>query len=295
MIRGSALLLALILAGLLVVSGQARANPASRPPGLTAAGVNPFELARRYEAGESVPQNYHRAHLLYCQAARHGDNRAFLSLAWMYLNGRGVAQSDRAAAFWLRKAAAHGVPQAANLLRLISPVAPANPGCPSHLMRDAGGGFAPVTISLAAAPHSIRRAAEETARHVGVNGNLLLSMIAVESAFDPLAVSPKNAMGLMQLLPTTAERFRVRDPFDYRQNLRGGATYIRWLLDRFQGNLRLALAAYNAGEGAVASHGGVPPFAETRAYVERVTRLCRCGQRGARGQPDNRGAAARSQ
>ena len=81
-------------------------------------------------------------------------------------------------------------------------------------------------------------------------------------------------MGLMQLMPATAERFHVGNPFDYQENLLGGAAYIRSLLDQFGGNLSLALAAYNAGEGAVAAYRGVPPYAETQAFIRMVTELC---------------------
>ena len=102
---------------------------------------------------------------------------------------------------------------------------------------------------------------------------LVLAVIAVESAFDAHAVSQKNAMGLMQLTADTAARFGVRDPFDPEQNIRGGTTYLRWLIQRFAGDLTLALAAYNAGENNVDYYGGVPPFAETIEYIKRIPAL----------------------
>jgi hypothetical protein len=103
-----------------------------------------------------------------------------------------------------------------------------------------------------------------------VSPALVLAVIAVESAGRPAAVSPAGAQGLMQLIPATAERFGVRDPFDPAQNIRGGVAYLDWLLGEFDGDAVLALAGYNAGEGAVRRNGGVPPFAETRDYVPRV-------------------------
>jgi soluble lytic murein transglycosylase-like protein len=94
----------------------------------------------------------------------------------------------------------------------------------------------------------------------------------VESNFDPLARSPKNAQGLMQLIPETAARFGVRDVTHPMQNLHGGMAYLRWLLSFFQGDLRLALAGYNAGEGAVERFRGIPPYPETQNYVRKVLR-----------------------
>jgi soluble lytic murein transglycosylase-like protein len=92
----------------------------------------------------------------------------------------------------------------------------------------------------------------------------------VESNFDPFAVSPRGACGILQLMPKTARRFGVEKIFDADQNIDGGARYLRWLLDRFGGRVDLALAGYNAGEGAVERHRGIPPFAETQWYVLKV-------------------------
>lgn len=108
-----------------------------------------------------------------------------------------------------------------------------------------------------------------------VDYRLALAIARAESNLDPSAVSPKNAQGLMQLIPDTAARFGVRNPFDPEQNVRGGLAYLRWLLNRFNGSVALASAAYNAGEGAVDRHGGVPPFAETREYVQRILHFYR--------------------
>lgn len=111
------------------------------------------------------------------------------------------------------------------------------------------------------------------AREHGVEEALLRAVIHAESAFDPNARSHKGAQGLMQLMPATAERFGVGDPFQPEQNIRGGSAYLAWLLKRFKGDTTLAAAAYNAGEGAVDRHGGVPPYQETQRYVERVAIL----------------------
>lgn len=108
----------------------------------------------------------------------------------------------------------------------------------------------------------------------GVDAALLHAVVQVESGYNPRAVSRTGAAGLMQLMPATAKRFGVRDRFDPLQNLRGGASYLAWLRDHFDGNLELALAAYNAGEGAVRRHGNrIPPYPETRSYVRKVLSL----------------------
>ena len=110
----------------------------------------------------------------------------------------------------------------------------------------------------------------EAARLYQIPEALVRAVIRVESNFDPRAVSHANAQGLMQLIPATAERMLVSDPFDARQNVLGGTRYLRVLANLFNGNLQLTLAAYNAGEGAVIRYRGIPPFEETQMYVTKV-------------------------
>jgi len=107
----------------------------------------------------------------------------------------------------------------------------------------------------------------------GVDEAVVRAIIHAESAFNPKALSRVGAQGLMQLMPATARRFGVGDAFDARQNISGGVQYLAWLLKRYDGDLTLAAAGYNAGEGAVAKYKGVPPYAETERYVERVGML----------------------
>lgn len=111
----------------------------------------------------------------------------------------------------------------------------------------------------------------EAAAQQGLDPCLIFSVMKAESAFNRLAVSPKGASGLMQLMPATAARFGVRNIFEPRENVFGGARYLRWLLNRFGGDVRLALAGYNAGEGAVELYGyRIPPFLETQNYVRTI-------------------------
>ncbi len=111
------------------------------------------------------------------------------------------------------------------------------------------------------------------ARQYGVDEAIVRAIIHAESAYNPNALSRVGAQGLMQLMPPTARRFGVTNAFDARQNIAGGVQYLAWLLKRFNGNLTLAAAGYNAGEGAVDKYKGVPPYSETRRYVERVAVL----------------------
>ena len=121
------------------------------------------------------------------------------------------------------------------------------------------------------APPDVARLVDTIAPSSGLEPQLLLAVISAESGFRARAVSPKGAQGLMQLMPATARRFGVADPFDPRDNVRGGAMYLKWLLRRFDGDLQLAIAGYNAGEDAVIRAGfRIPPFAETQRYVPRV-------------------------
>jgi hypothetical protein len=128
---------------------------------------------------------------------------------------------------------------------------------------------------------------QEAAQLHQVSPDLVKSIIAVESEFDQWAVSSKGARGLMQLMPATARRLGVADSFDARQNIFAGTQYLRAMLDQFGGDVDLALAAYNAGPGAVVRYGGVPPYRETRGYVQKVQGLV-----GAPGPAPTPGAAA---
>jgi soluble lytic murein transglycosylase len=120
--------------------------------------------------------------------------------------------------------------------------------------------------------HSYRDIIRQNARFYRLEEALVKAVIKVESNYNPQSLSNKGAQGLMQLIPETARLMKVSDPFNPAENIRGGSNYLRLMLDQFNGNLDFALAAYNAGPNAVQRHGGIPPYTETQAYVQRVRR-----------------------
>jgi soluble lytic murein transglycosylase-like protein len=235
------------------------------------------EWGRRFEHGEGIPQNLDNAIRLYCKAAKKGDTDAQYYLGYLYANGGGVRRDEELAAAWLHLAAAQNDPQAKRILKLLgfSKRPKREPVC---ALTDGHDGRRPPPLRTVSTGPSRTRSASgpipDLVRHLAadyqLDPNLVLALIEVESNFNPQAQSPKNAQGLMQLIPETAERFGVRNVWDPEQNLRGGMAYLRWLLGYFKGDVRLALAGYNAGEGAVERHGGVPPFPETQDYVSRI-------------------------
>ncbi len=258
-------------------------------PGVSHAVITPLEnpeersvrvLLRQealgYENGEGVERDATKAAELYCKAARLGDAEAQFNLGWMYANGRGVERSDANAAFFFHAAAEQGLEQAIRMLATV--------GGPPNYVPDCMIDRAPPQIAaprprvLASpaetippdAPKHIVEIVRKHAAQYQLSPALVLAFIKVESNYDVIALSPKNAKGLMQLIPDTAERFGVSRPYDAEQNIRGGMAYLRWLMAYFQGNVPLVAAAYNAGEGTVNRYRGVPPYAETRAYVNRI-------------------------
>jgi len=129
-----------------------------------------------------------------------------------------------------------------------------------------------VVEEIASAEGDVRELARAAAERYGLDPELVLAVVSVESGFAPRAVSKKGAQGLMQLMPRTAAELGVNDSFDPAANLEGGTRHLQSLLRLYRGDLRRALAAYNAGAGAVARHGGVPPYRETQEYVRKVLR-----------------------
>ncbi|HUY02882.1 MAG TPA: lytic transglycosylase domain-containing protein [Rhodocyclaceae bacterium] len=257
-----------------LISVAALAQPPADPDpaGLTAQAI-------ALEFGEGVPKDARKAALLYCSAARLGDAVAMFNLGWMYANARGVARDDGLAALLFAMAAKRGSLQAQNMLVHFGKPSSELPAClrppeatePDIEMNAGNASSSPTQRQIIAL---VRRLAPEYA----VSPKLALAVLATESGFDVNARSAKNAQGLMQLLPETAQRFKVVDAFDPVQNLRGGLAYLRWLLAYFKGDVALVAAGYNAGEGAVNRYGGVPPYQETRNYVNSVLGLFKHSQ-----------------
>ncbi len=229
--------------------------------------------AQAHEHGEGVPRDYARAVKLYCDAARLGDPEAQFSLGWMYANGRGVERDDARAAYFFSLAAKQGHLQSQKMQRFVGDPTPEVPECMRPLLPPPAEDGGDEMLPRNEAQKMVVGLVHQLAPEYGVSPRLALAVIRTESNFNTAALSNKNAQGLMQLIPDTSARFNVKNPFNPEQNLRGGLAYLRWLLAYFEGDVSLVAAAYNAGEGAVNRYRGVPPYAETRGYVQRIIGL----------------------
>jgi soluble lytic murein transglycosylase-like protein len=143
-----------------------------------------------------------------------------------------------------------------------------------EILKQSPSGDLPKTMPSAAntaqPAQPITQLVESVSQQFGVDKHLVTALIQQESGFNPKAVSKVGAQGLMQLMPQTAKSLGVNDPFNPAENLTGGVKYLKRLMNRYRGNIPLALAAYNAGEGAVSQHGGIPPYKETQHYVRTI-------------------------
>lgn len=234
---------------------------------------NPKELASlalKYEHAEGVPRDRARAVALYCKAARMGDADAQYSLGWMYANGRGVSRNDNIASHLFAMAAKQGHVHAQKMgLYTTASSSQSLPTCLSKKPLQQTKDWEEVIYPN----DSIFKLVTKLAPLYEVDPKLVMAIISVESGFNVRAVSPKNARGLMQLIPETAKRFRVKNSFDAEDNLKGGIAYLQWLLAFFKGNVTLVTAAYNAGEQAVKRYHGIPPYPETKNYVKKIRKL----------------------
>ena len=280
---------------LFALSSPARSDPAPAQgarsaPTPAVLSAEPPELSRLLQKAserESVDSDDSAwdAAVLYCEAARLGSLEGQYQLGMRYAFGQGVPESRSLAAALFSLAASQGHARANEMLDSIELTSVELPACVKHAQLPekapprpgATTAASPLIdgylLSLAPDKRWIVPLTTTLSTWYSLDPKLVLSVIAVESNFDTSAQSTKAAAGLMQLIPETAERFNVRNAHDATQNLRGGMRYLRWLLSYYRGNVIHALAAYNAGERRVDRFQGVPPFPETRAYVQRVLRL----------------------
>lgn len=235
------------------------------------------EQALAYEHGEGVRRDPEHAAVLYCEGARLGDVESMYALGWMYANGRGLVRNDAYAGTLFAMAAFLGNAHAGRMMRYTGDYVGAVPDCmhppPGTILEEWPAEDA--ILAMSPERQRIARMLVEHAPRYGIRPRFALAIALAESNLNPNAVSPKNAMGVMQLIPETAERFNVRKPFDPEDNIKGGLAYLRWLLAYFKGDIALAAAGYNAGEGAVERFRGVPPYRETQLYVERILNFVR--------------------
>ncbi len=227
-----------------------------------------LDQAWAVESGRGVAKNPLTAAALYRQAGEMGNAEAYFRAARIHI----ALMARESAVCMLSAASRLGHVAAAEALDRMPPQTHVecdeNLALPEHFTFD-------MSAYVGSLPQERQRVAEVIRRLAPiyrVDIRLALAIAGAESNFNPRALSPKMAMGVMQLIPETAERFNVRNPYDIEQNVRGGLAYLRWLHGYFGGDVMRVIAAYNAGEGAVTQYDGVPPYRETQNYVVRVMR-----------------------
>jgi soluble lytic murein transglycosylase-like protein len=228
-----------------------------------------YTLAEKYRRGDEVTRDIQKSNALYCKAAARGNADALLELGKIHASGREMRPNEGVGALLINMAAERGNERAKELLPYISRgVGAMLPACYTEEMAVIAA-----TPALPAVRKDVEILVNQWAPQYAIDPNLVMALIAVESSFDPSAVSPKNAQGLMQLIPATAARFGVKNTFNVLENLKGGLAYLRWLMAYFKGDVALVLAAYNSGEETVERYRGIPPYKEPRDYVQRITSL----------------------
>jgi soluble lytic murein transglycosylase-like protein len=253
----------------LLTAGPLRAQaPELEAPRALAA----LEQGLAAETGRGLRRNALLAIRLYCDAALTGSAEGFFRIGRVLANGPLHLRNPALANAYFAQAAQLGHHAAFENFDGSVAAAPLLEDC-STLEPGATTGPFDLDGYLAGLPPARRQVAQLIRRHAaryGIDLRIALAIALAESNLNPDAVSPKNAQGVMQLIPDTQARFGVTRPFDPESNIKGGLAYLKWLKARFDGDWTLIAAAYNAGEGAVEKHGGIPPYRETQAYVTRV-------------------------
>lgn len=244
-----------------------------------------LERASILVADERNVESAWKAANLYCEAARFGSAEGVYRLGMLYAFGRGVPANRDYAANLFGIAATHGHFEAQKMLETIEiktndtplcvlePVAPEKAPTQSFANVQGVQGIDDYVAKLPKNKRWVLDLVDTISTWYKVDSKLVLSIITAESNFKINAKSNADAHGLMQLIPATADRFNVKNAYNASQNIKGGVAYLRWLLSYFRGDVTLAVAAYNAGEGAVDRYKGVPPYKETRGYVKKVMGL----------------------
>lgn len=260
-------LLLLLLAFSLSSATQAETD-SDDPPRVIAA----LEQGLAAELGKGIRRNLPLALTLYCDAGSMGSSEGFFRIGRILKSGPSFLRNPKLANAYFALAARLG--HHASLDQFDESV-------PSELLEDECGNFAKgleeerfdadgYVAGLAVQRRKVAQLILLHAPKFGVNVRVAMAIALAESNLNPNALSPKNAQGVMQLIPATAERFGVKNAFDAESNIRGGLAYLKWLSARFNGDWALVAAAYNAGEGNVDKYRGIPPFKETQQYVRRV-------------------------
>jgi soluble lytic murein transglycosylase-like protein len=243
------------------------------------ANKDPFSDANRY-GSNSV--NYTKAAEEFCFDARDKNNAdAQYALGWMYEHGKGVTKDENIAVKFYSMAAKQFHQSARESLSASAgnPNIAKLPECMSKNYKPKDTNLADNTNEKAVkyTPFYVKgpiyRLVSKIAPRYNIETDLAMAFIAVESGFNPNATSAKNAQGLMQLIPETATRFKVKNAYDPEQNIKGGLAYLDWLLTYFEGDIKLVAAAYNAGENTVDKYKGIPPYPETQKYVKKIASL----------------------
>jgi hypothetical protein len=223
----------------------------------------------------------------YCEASRYGSSEARYRLGMLYAFGQGVPENLEYAASLFKSSSMHGHFESQKMLETIPLKSRVEPPCIAQVVLPAKNpkllvvethentqnrhvGIDDLIDNLPSSKRWLIDVVEKVSAKYEIDPKLVFTIISVESNFKTSALSNKAAQGLMQLIPATAKRFNVKNAYNASQNIRGGVAYIRWLLAYFQGDVALAVAAYNAGEGAVNKYKGIPPYRETQKYVKKI-------------------------